>query len=102
MFAIICDAKSEDGYALGVRDLALVDRNIRKDMWWTSDDVTAIMKFTSKASAAKKASTLKYNSPHVVSYSFARRIIEDQHLSLMHDEANRESELGWDAHKGAF
>ena len=94
-YAIICDARQ--GWKLGIRTLALVDRSKTKRRWWTSDSTNLIMEFIKESAAEYSSRRLRRNNARVVNYETAVNIINEQDCDIMHHEAD--SELGWDSHK---
>ena len=106
-YAIICNARNKKGIEnYNIQKLALVDRRKTKSLFWTSDDSTLIMKFNTLNGAKIALSKLKYNSPKIVEFSEAARIINNNSYSYEAKRNEMESyvsyygdELGWDAHK---
>jgi len=77
--------------------LALVDRSKTTKRWWTSDDSSLILQINDVAAADRIAFSYKYNSPEVVSFEEAERLIDLQADMLAEEEA--QADLSWDAHK---
>lgn len=99
-YAIICKARK--GKKLGVRFLALVDRDKTKQMWWISDNPSLIIQFHKEETAIRTCSRLKLNKPRVVSYQDAVSIISRQSDTIcdtlnetMHEAAMDSIEEGW-------
>lgn len=99
-YAIICNARS--GFDLGISHLAMVDRRINKCLFWTSDNCSLIMSFSSSFEAETARKKIKYNNPQVVSFKNACEIIKSQEFEIMHNEASMDNESGWGGHKNAF
>lgn len=98
-YAIVCDARA--GASLGVSSLALVDRSKAKHLWWTSDDPTIALRYDSEAAAQFAMRRLRHNRPRVVPFAKAAAMLQRQAASIDHEASLAESEMGWDAHKGA-
>ena len=96
-YSIICDARR--GHAMDIQVLALVDRGRCKHLWWTSDNVSFILRYKKFEAAKFACGRLRRNNPRVVNYEEAVYYITEQEKNLMHHEAEAQSEMGWDAHK---
>ena len=99
-YAIVCEART--GASLGITTLALVDRSKSRDAWWTSDDPTLAINYSSEHAAAFVAKRLKMNRPRVVPFADAARLLDEQAAEIIHHEAMSDAEQGWDGHKGYF
>lgn len=77
-WAIICDARMGEAYE--IETLALVNRRVSTDSWWTSDDVETMMRFTHREAALRSVVRLKHNNPRVVPFADAVRIIANQQV----------------------
>jgi hypothetical protein len=80
-FSIICDARHGEAYAVEV--LALVDRTKEKEIWWTSDDPTIILKYNSYRTVQQTIRRLKFNNPRIVTYEEAVSIIQKQQQRIL-------------------
>lgn len=104
MFAIICNARK--GSHQGVTKLALVDRNLSRKLWWTSDRPSLIESFVSEAAAEARAEALSRNAPRVVTLAKAKTLIAAQASAVKENAQPKDTvpdmddaDLGWDAHK---
>lgn len=107
MFAIIQDARL--GSTLGVKVLALVDRQITKSTWWTSDNPSIILQYQSRSAAQFAAARLKRNNARVIPAHQALYLISSQARAVSVAQAERDHEYalsimedGWDGHKNSF
>lgn len=80
-YAVICDARHGESYA--VHKLALVDRTKERNLWWTSDDPTIVLKYVKHHAAAYAIKRLKFNNPRIVTYEEAIQIISDQQQAIL-------------------
>lgn len=87
MYAIICDARQ--GQSLGVTVLALVDRQLYRHEWWTSDKPDKIMRFMKRDAAEFSLSRFKFNNPRIVLYAEAVTLIEMQRESIKAEQFDR-------------
>ena len=67
----------------------MVDRNLTKDQWWTSDDPTIIMEFYKKRVTEKTLKKLKHNNPKIVSSEKAREIVRKQKKNIKDTELQK-------------
>ena len=100
MYAIICNARN--GQHLGITNLALVDRKLTKESWWTSDDSTLILNYEKKTAAEFACRRLKRNNPRVVLFKEACDIIEEQNREISNHEANIACEEGTFGYKNIY
>jgi hypothetical protein len=63
--------------------LALVDRKITKEYWWTSDSVGHILCYRKKSAADFACKRLKHNNTRVVPFEYAMKVINDQAHEIM-------------------
>lgn len=103
-YAIICNARK--GKGLGIDHLALVDRQLNKKIWWTSDNSKIILNYLSREAAEFCVKRLKKNNARIVDYEFAKKAIRQQAdciqsaINYFDDQAAKDfSEAGWDGHK---
>ena len=96
-YSIMCDARA--GFDLGIDTLALVDRRLSKKYFWTSDNPSIIMWFSSKFEAENALKKIKYNRPRIIESKYAIEYIHDQGNEIDTVECD---ELGWDEHKYAY
>jgi hypothetical protein len=99
MYAIIQKAKSEHPI---IQTLALVDRSMTKQFWWTSDCPSLVMGFVKKSAAEYSAKKLR--GVKVVPYETAQKIVRTQRkmCSRMKEEQENGFSVhgeGWDDHK---
>lgn len=78
-FAVVCDSKHE---SIGPLVIALVDRSLMPDNWWTAYSRSKIKKFFTLADAEARAKSFKYNNPRVMHYDDARKIVGEQAAAL--------------------
>ena len=79
--------------------LFMVDRKKQKKSFWSNrlDDVFI---FLDRGAAERKAASLTFNSPEVLTYREAQQIDHEQDRDRMEQEALDAMEGdGWDAHK---
>lgn len=91
-YVIASESRQEDEL------LFLVDRSKQRASFW-SDRLDDVLVFADKAAALRKAGTLRYNEPQVMSLQEAREYMRDAQVERDHEAAMDEAESGWDAHK---
>ena len=91
-YAVICDARHGEAYA--VKYLALVDRTKERNLWWTSDDPTIVLKYVRHHAAAYAVKRLKHNNPRIVSYEEAVSIIQQQQQSILEQVVKNLTQTG--------
>ncbi len=105
MYGIVCDSRK--GRAIGIRELALVDRARSTRLWWTSDNANIAICYEKKSAAEFAAGRLKKNNARVVPFVRVQEMLRQQYDRIAASERNqREAETrdygegpGWDAHK---
>lgn len=102
MYCIVCNARK--GKTMGVRILGLVDRAKTKQLWWTSDNPSLLIKYKCREAAVYAASRLKFNKALVVSADYAVQHLNAQSKLIAEAEQERDhlaamDDPSWDAHK---
>lgn len=75
-WSIVCDARR--GKDLGIRILALVDRRVQTNRWWTSDESAAVAVWRDRDTAEKVCSRFAQNNCRVVRAADAVSVIAEQ------------------------
>jgi len=81
--------------------LFMVDRAKQRASFWSNrlDDVYA---YDDRAAAERKAASLRFNRPRVLSLQDAASIVAALDDERAHQQAMDDSEAGWDGHKSSF
>lgn len=81
--------------------LFMVDRRKQKASFW-SNRLDDVLEYKSRDEAEKKAQSLKFNNPRVMSKKNAKAYMTRREREQIHEIAMDCQELGWDGHKNFF
>lgn len=79
--------------------LFMVDRAHQRKSFW-SNRLDDVLKYENKSAARRKAASLLFNNPRVLSLQDAMKIAGESEIDRDLDNAMCDSEAGWDGHKG--
>jgi hypothetical protein len=94
-FVIATNSRTDDEL------LFMVDRSKQRASFW-SNRLCDVLTYQNRDAAQRKASSLKFNRPQVMTLTEARAINEESERQRDHESAMDSSEAGWDGHKGVF
>lgn len=100
-FAIICSARR--GRWLGIEYVAL-SKGRGGEGWWSTTDERSVLLIPTREEAEKRLAEIRFNSPEIVTYERACRIMREQRGAVSHarQEIDKDAAMddpSWDAHK---
>jgi hypothetical protein len=97
-FVIATDSCRERGVVL-----FMVDRHKQTQSFW-SNRLIDVLVYVDHGAAQRKADSLKFNRPRVMSLDEARKLSLQQSVTryISDDDFPEPEDPGWDAHKDAF
>lgn len=105
LYVVVCDKRDNSGSIL-----FMVDRKKQTKSFW-SDRLDDVFVYSLKGAAERKAASLSYNNPRVMTLRDAKVLAtlnpsvlrrEARQDFLFHEAAMADIEAGWDGHKACF